>query len=170
MKQNNIKYLIPEGVSIGIYKITAPDGHYYIGSANNFKKRLKSHIYKLETNTHENNVLQNKYNAHPDWLWKYELVEQVNNVKDVKVFEQKHLDLHFGSKLCINLNPNANKPPSWKGKKQSQESNEKRRRKLKGRVITDEWRRNISIAQKNPVNLMKRRKKCFIIRLINCKN
>lgn len=144
MNLNNINNLIPEGVSAGIYKITAPDGHYYIGSTNNLKERVNEHFYELRKGTKLNSLWLNKYNAHLDWIWKYELLEQVYEECQLIDIEQKHLNIHYGKPLCMNINPKAGKPPSPKGRKQTAEHIAKRGDTQKGKL-----KPGVSIAKKN---------------------
>jgi len=119
MNTGNINYLIPENASMGIYKITAPDGHYYIGSTVNFQKRIKDHFRFLENGNKakkdHNYYWQNVYNNNPNWVWNYELIEKVNCSALLEEIEQKYLNEHFGKPLCMNVNPFAIKPPSRKG-------------------------------------------------------
>jgi group I intron endonuclease len=44
---------------LGIYKIEAPSGNFYIGSATNVKKRLYMHKRELRNGTHVNSALRN---------------------------------------------------------------------------------------------------------------
>jgi len=115
----NINNMIPNDIRMGIYKITAPDGYYYIGSSSNFIRRFKGHFYDLKHNTHHTQLFQRKYNAHPNWIWVCELLEQVTNENILLEAEQRHLDQNINSVLCMNPNPVAGRPPSQKGKKRS---------------------------------------------------
>jgi len=151
MKQNNINYLIPEGVSIGVYKITAPDGHYYIGSTNNLKERILRHFSDLRNNRKikDNKEWQYRYNAHLDWIWTYELLEQCFQEDQLLTVEQKYLDLHYGLPLCLNVNPFATKPPSAKGRVPSLET------------ISKISATNILTKKKNPMSIENRIKISF---------
>lgn len=113
---DNVNNLIPEGVRMGIYKIIAPDGYYYIGSSKNVPIRIKSHFNDLKNNRHHTRLLQRKFNAHPEWTWSVELIEQIEQEDKLLSIEQKYLDIHCGLQLCVNCNPIAAKPPSRKGK------------------------------------------------------
>lgn len=125
MNTSNINYLIPKDARAGIYLITAPDGHYYIGSTNNFRIRIKDHFKELRKSIKPNPLWQNKYNAHPDWVWNYEALEIVKQTEETpdEIFskillekEQAYLDFHCGLPLCMNVSTIAGKPPSSKGK------------------------------------------------------
>jgi len=119
MRTDNIKYLIPEGVSAGIYKITASNGCYLIGSTKNLIKRWSSHFSLLRKNIHENSRLQRVYNKYPNG-WKCEVIQNVLPIKNVLLEEeQKHIDIHFGRPKCMNLNSKSNMPPNQKGKKRA---------------------------------------------------
>jgi len=99
----NIKYLIPEGVSMGIYIITAPDGHYYIGSSRNLKRRWREHFNALNNNTHHSPHMKYRYWAHPDWVWKFELLEKVDQDEQLLAIEQIYLNMYHGLPLCLNM-------------------------------------------------------------------
>jgi hypothetical protein len=142
MNTNNINYLIPNGARAGIYLITAPDGHYYIGSTNNFRKRIKEHFKELKKSTKQNSLWQNKYNAHPNWVWNCELLEVVTCTSEISdedfselllSKEQAHLDFHHGLPLCMNVSKNARKPPSGKGRLITMETRIKLSNALKGK-------------------------------------
>lgn len=156
MKQDNIKYLIPESVSAGIYKIIAPDGHYYIGSTINFKRRITEHFNKLQSGekVKENKEWQYRYDAHPEWVWTCELVESVEQVKFLDSIEQEHLNIHYNKPLCMNRNPYATRPPSPKGKKRTKESCLKTSIALRGKKQTVKHiaARTIAMKNKTPSN------------------
>ena len=140
MKQNNINYLIPEGVSIGVYKITAPDGHYYIGSSSNLHKRITRHFKDLVNNKHHTRWFQRIYNAHPSWVWTVELLQEVVLANDwLLLIEQEYLDVHYNTIKCMNANPYAFKPPSGLGKHHSIKTRNKIGAALRGRIP---WNKN----------------------------
>jgi group I intron endonuclease len=146
---NNINNLIPEGVSAGIYKITAPDGHYYIGSSVDLRKRIRNHFNDLKNNRHHTPIFQNKYNSHPDWVWVIELLVQVVLVDDwLLPIEQELLNIHFGTTYCMNCNPVASKPPSAWGKVCTLQTRTKISAALRGRIYSPETRAKMSAAQK----------------------
>jgi len=149
---NNINYLIPENVCSGIYKITAPDGYYYIGSTKNLKKRIKEHFYDLKTDRHHTVLMQRIFNAHPEYIWTVELLQEVVLTDDWLIpIEQEHLDSHYGTSKCINHNPIAIKPPSCIGRKCSLKTRAKLSTSHKGKKLTIEHRAKISTALKGKI-------------------
>ena len=130
MTLEHIQYVNPGNWQGGVYKITAPTGQYTIGSTNNFRRRWYNHTNALKTNKHCNPHTQhlfNKYNTG----WTFETIEQVSNKNQLLDTEQKYLDLHFGTPLCINLCKCATAP-------------------FKGRNHSISSRKRISLALSNP--------------------
>lgn len=124
MKQEQIQYCIPENIRSGIYKICAPNGHFLVGSTNNFKLRWQDHFLLLKKNKHPNSRLQNTYNKYPKG-WICEVLEKVSPVKELLLErEQNYIDIYFGSATCMNLNRRASAPPSQKGVKRAPRSKE----------------------------------------------
>ena len=107
-----ITYLIPSNVRMGVYKLTAPDGSYCIGSTKDLYKRYRQHLDNLRNGRHSNTLIRHKHRIHPDWIWKYELIEATDHIDNLLTIEQKHLDIHYGQLGCINRVPVASKPPT----------------------------------------------------------
>jgi hypothetical protein len=65
-----------EPKTLGIYKLyNARWPHiYYVGSSRDIRRRLKTHLQKLETGKHSNYKLKRIYNMFPDEL-RFELLE-----------------------------------------------------------------------------------------------
>lgn len=60
-----------------IYKITnIVNDNFYIGSTNNFKRRMFQHKSQLKNNKHSNKKLQNSYNKYGLDNFKFEIVEE----------------------------------------------------------------------------------------------
>ncbi len=129
---SNINYLIPESVFMGIYKIIAPDGHFYIGSSKNIQKRIKRHFNYLSRNLKikENREWQFRYNAHPEWVWTCKLLEVVATEDLLLCIEQKYLDIFYKDPLCMNANPFAAKPPCQKGIPKTEEWKTKMKKRV----------------------------------------
>ena len=102
MNTNNIKYLIPKNITMGIYIITAPDGHYYIGSSKNLKIRYNSHCSNLRRG-HECSRIRRIHEEHPDWIWTFELLEKVEQEKQLYNIENNYLKMYVGLPLCLNI-------------------------------------------------------------------
>lgn len=76
-----------------IYKILNKiNGKFYIGSANDYKKRWYQHKSALKTNSHDNNYLQNAWNKYGEENFEWIILER-NIDEDIKYnVEQKYLD------------------------------------------------------------------------------
>jgi hypothetical protein len=115
----------------GIYKICNKlNNRIYIGSTNCFRARKNQHLSELRRDKHENNFLQNDWNKCGEENFIFELIEVVpiNDSNSTKLLarEQHYLDTYYDKKkTCYNINPIACLPPSWKGKKMSEEAKEK---------------------------------------------
>lgn len=122
------------------YKATnTSNGKFYIGSTTDFEKRKRQHL-----SCKESYPFQNALRKNPE-LFEWEVWE--DDSKD-PALEQALLDMWFGKEQCYNLNPLASVPPSWKGRKQSEEHVKKRTKIQKGRVKSPEECRKISEAKK----------------------
>jgi len=117
----------------GVYKITSPDGHYYIGSSNNVYRRVGDHFRMLLKNNHDNVYMERVYKDCFNGRWIGELLEQTDDMNNLLVIEQKYLNEHFGKPMCMNLNPLAVKPPGFKNQKHSAETCAKISAELTGR-------------------------------------
>lgn len=112
------------------------NGKFYIGSTIDFKKRKKAHLQGKEKYPFQNALRKN-----PEaFVW-----HTTEDSLDEPKFEQVLLDLYFGTDLCYNLNPKANRPPilDQRGEKSP----------LYGKPLTDEHRQKISLGttgERNP--------------------
>lgn len=144
-----------------VYKITF-EKYIYIGSTSIFSKRKFEHLWMLKKNIHPNPILQNVFNKHGADVIKFTIIEELPIDELIKI-EQKYIDFYKEQSdlRLINILLIAG---SSLGYKPSEESNEKRRAsmtgkvlnkrseeycqqqsiKQKGREITPEWRKNIS--------------------------
>jgi len=82
----------------GIYKIVNnKNDKVYIGSSKNIENRFKQHMAKLKNNDHHSIKLQRFYNKYKDYKVKklilnYEVIELVEDNKQLKEREQYHID------------------------------------------------------------------------------
>lgn len=91
-----------------IYSITCRD-RYYIGSTNNWGRRVKEHKLALEQNRHVNKFLQNVYNKQESARGlEFKILEKVEG--DLYEREQIFIDRHIDDPKCMNINPNASHP------------------------------------------------------------
>ncbi len=133
----------------GIYKIVNRiDGKYYVGSTNNFHKRWNfGHKLPLMENRHDNSKLQNAWNKHGETNFDCMLVESVGD-EQLLLVEQKYLDIAKAEpEQCYNLSFIAGKvemtdevrqklSKSHTGKRLSDETKEKMRRRMLGVQLT----------------------------------
>ena len=176
MNTNDIKYIIPDGWVSGIYKITAPNGHYYYGSTVNFKRRWYEHFSKFE-----NPIIKNMFLKYPNG-WVCEAIEKIEPItEDLRKAEQPYITEHYGKLECMNINPEASIPPRpgedyipWnKGKKCPQISAAKKGKKnpklsevLKGRPSPKKgiptgkpsWNAGKNLSDKHKKNLLRGKK------------
>jgi group I intron endonuclease len=166
----NIVYINPFELDSGVYKITCQEtGHFIIGSSLNCKTRLREHFIELEKNSHWNTHMQNRYNKHKN-SWVFEIIESVvPNKLLLRESEQKHIDIHYNSNLCMNINKSAY-VPSFTGHTHTIETRKKisinsARKNKPGTMLNkkhkEKTRQKMSISQKlrQPENEETRRKK-----------
>ena len=103
----------PDLVIQGVYMAVCLDNEkIYIGSSNDFKRRIKKeHIKQLSRDTHENRFFQRNYDKYGHYFWY--LLEETDNDDDQFDREQFYLD---NTPCCnpamgFNLSPFARKPP-----------------------------------------------------------
>ena len=90
----------------GIYKITnLINKKYYIGSSLDIKRRWKEHRCNLIKNKHNNIHLQKSWNKYGENSFLFEIIELVNDLKDLTIREQYYLDKAnvLNSKILYNI-------------------------------------------------------------------
>ena len=90
----------------GIYKITnINNGKYYIGSSININRRWHEHKRNLNKNKHNNIHLQKSWNKYGEASFLFEIIELVENEKDLIICEQQHLNsiTPFNSMVTFNI-------------------------------------------------------------------
>lgn len=131
----------------GIYLISnINNGRFYWGSLVNVDARWRSHIWRLNDKTHDNQELQADWNRFGANSFQFDFVESVPR-ESVKQVEQAVLDQYVACEMCYNIGINAES--GMTGRKHSAATIEKMRlAKLgKKRGPPDElWRRKISEA------------------------
>src|SRR5574343_705861 len=128
----------------GIYKIlNIENNKVYIGSSARLRKRKYEHFKFLETGKHCNSHLQNSYNKHGKNSFKWEVLENINDIDDLvelkKVLlerEQYYLDLYesYNPKKGYNFCPLAGSRLGSKGVPLSEEIKRKLRVFNKGLI------------------------------------
>ena len=118
------------------------NGKFYIGSATDFERRKQQHLQSTM-----NYPFQNALRQSPD-SFEWEVVEDDS---DEPILEQTLLDMWFGTEMCYNLNPRADRPPSWSGKSHREETLEKMRKSanLRPKITPEQVRRGVETRIKN---------------------
>jgi group I intron endonuclease len=156
----------------GIYKIiNVLNDKFYVGSAVDFARRKREHWNKLRKGTHHNKYLQTAWNKYEEAAFIFAIVTEMGLDDDILQEETKWLKEHVGKEYCYNLGTEAiafttgwsgEKNPMW-GKTfshteeakakiaeasskriQSKEERVKRRRTMRGHIVTRETRAKIS--------------------------
>lgn len=145
----------------GIYEIrNTTNGHLYIGSAVNLKQRWHDHKKLLRGNKHHSKHLQNAWNKYGESAFSFAVLRYVERKEDLIINEQEYID---------SCNPEYNvcrvagstlgfKQPPHVGIAVGKASHE--------RIITDEYRRNMSNALKGRIITDEHRKKIGLGRLL----
>jgi group I intron endonuclease len=133
----------------GIYTITSPSGHCYVGSTVDFKRRWCKHLCFLRKGTHHSLALQHAWNKYGE-----------ENIVFKKIFLCRRQDLlkweqHFIDKL----NPKYNTcliAGNTLGVMHSEESKQKISLAKKGRKASEETRKRMSNSKKGRVMYSKK--------------
>ena len=134
---------------IGIYKITSPSGKVYIGQSVDIEKRIKK--YKCIYNSRGQIALNNSFKKYGYENHKFEVVEEC----DITILNERERywqDYYNVLKKGLNSKLTTSKDKSGK---LSEATKAKMSKTLKGRIITDEWRKNLSQAGKGRKNSQK---------------
>lgn len=127
----------------GIYKIEHVDsGKTYVGSAVNIKRRWGEHKARLNSKTHPNPKLQNAWNKYGEGSFVFGVIEECE-LEVLIEMEQKYIDTLEVVTLGYNICEVAG---SVLGIKRSEETKLRMSEAQKGRIISDEHRKNISVA------------------------
>lgn len=121
---------------------------FYVGSAKDWNRRRSEHKFHLNKGTHHNIKLQNHVNKYG--IEDLEFVKEcpVSDIEQLIKMEQFFID---SMKPYFNICPTAGSPL---GRRHTKETKEKIRKAHKGRVMSDESRRKLSLAKKGiSVNL-----------------
>jgi len=88
----------------GIYKITNKvNGNVYIGSAKEFKERVRNHLNSLKKNKHHNKHLQASWNKHGPDAFMFEVVEvTVGTMRQRRLLEERYIKKQMKLGNCFN--------------------------------------------------------------------
>ena len=108
--------IVPQ--TAGIYQWRQlSSGRRYVGSTNNFLRRMCDHASALNRGAHGNDHLQRSWQKHGATDFAFEILEVVNDPNYLLEREQWHLDHTVDWSYDFNQNPVAGRPPSTKGRK-----------------------------------------------------
>jgi group I intron endonuclease len=94
-----------------IYKIrNVVNGHFYVGSTVDSRKRFWAHRKDLRLNRHVCVHLQRAWNKHGEDCFKFEVIQQLSSKEELFPAEQKLLDENFGKEHCYNIAKFADAP------------------------------------------------------------
>ena len=80
-------------MTIGIYRITnIKNGKYYIGSSKNIEQRWMQHKYLLNNEKHHSYKLQRDWKEFKEDSFKFEILDVLEDEKQLKEYEQYWLD------------------------------------------------------------------------------
>ena len=132
--------------NIGIYKIeNIINGNFYIGSSIQLIRRFKTHKERLIKNKHGNIILQRSWNKHGEKAFVFTIIEYCSK-ENIIEREQYYLDF---LKPYYNIAPIAY---SSAGIIRRQETKDKIKNTLLGRIMPEETKLKISEAKKG-INL-----------------
>lgn len=134
----------------GIYMISFGTDKCYIGSALKLNRRVNEHLSGLRRRKHSSIKLQHAFDKYGEECFSYRPII-VCRPQDLIMYEQLAIDHYKACANGYNIRPKAE---SCLGVKHSEKSKENFRRGAQGRVMppmSDEAKRNKSIAAKNRV-------------------
>ena len=136
----------------GIYKIiNKVNGKYYVGSTIHFWNRRRQHQLSLLSGLHHNPHLQNSWNKYGKENFIFRVIEKVPKEKLIEV-EQKYLDIaKMETNKCYNQNFLADRLVF------TNEIRKKISDKLKGKIVSKNTRKKISITNKKIMGEMRER-------------
>lgn len=134
---------------------------FYIGHSQDYDVRWWEHSRKLKTNKHDNFHLQSAWNKYGENVFEFIIIELV---EPNKILEREQYWINLlgacDKELGYNINPDALRPPSPKGRKHSAETKAKMSISMTGikkiphirKPRTEKHARNIGFARKDTVN------------------
>jgi len=167
----------------GIYTVTCfANGKILVGQSINAKARLRHHLCKLNSNTHDNPVLQKAFNKYGSEYFLFELLEEV--ALEFLLSQENYwcnmLDTH-NRKRGFNLKPTFPFAYSThsaetklkisignKGKKLSKETRQKLSDFNKGKILTIEHKQKIGISSKGRKHSEETKKKMSFLKVGVC--
>ena len=133
---------------IGVYQIlNTVNGKQYIGSTSekSFTRRWNVHFYQLRHGTHDNHHLQYAWNKYGEDVFKFSVLEIVDNPEEVLSREQHYLDNYIRWGIDYNISPTAGSP---RGYRHSKEAKAKISAANKGKSKPESFKEKLSLRQK----------------------
>ena len=130
----------------GIYlTVNCINNKFYIGSSNNTKQRWFEHRSELRGNKHPNERLQNAWNKYTETAFGFSILEETLKEKLIER-EQFWIDYTkcYDRKIGYNIR---SKAENNTGIKYSDKYKQNMSKRLKGRIFTEEHKRNKALAQ-----------------------
>jgi group I intron endonuclease len=161
----------------GIYIIVCKNnGHYYIGRALDYTKRVNQHKCTLRKGKHRNPRLQNLYNKYGEESLIFSLIIEIPRDEYIQeIIEQEIIDMVIDDENCVNINRTAGggcivpmtperrkkiseaqkgEKSAWYGRKHTEETKRKISKAHKGKTVSEETRKKLSIAQSKKIGKM----------------
>lgn len=101
-------------ITYAAINLSHPRKKFQVGSTTDFDRRYSQHL-KSNDNPEFHNSLRE---GSDQYYW----IQSLDDGSDDRSEEQYYLDFYYGTVWCYNSNPNAEAPPSRKGKTWSEES------------------------------------------------
>lgn len=140
-------YLIRNNINLKIY----------IGSTVSFKKRFNEHRKRLNSDIHENNLLQNSWNKYKENNFEFFILEECKKENLVER-EQYYIDLFKSYKRHLGFNL-AQKAGSCLGIKRSDEFKKKCSLRHKGKILSTEHKKRLTNSRKGKTNSLEHNKR-----------
>lgn len=124
-------------MSCGIYKIISKiNGKEYIGSSGDIEHRFYIHLNDLKNQKHHNIHIQRAYNKYGETNLFLEIFELCDE-EFLLIREQYYLDTLTPYVDGLNIAKIADKPPTWLGKKHTEETKKKISEANKGKICSE---------------------------------
>lgn len=147
----------------GIYSIIhIPSGRTYIGSSRNVKRRISAHRNDLKNNRHSNHILQNYYNKYGENVFSFNILFSVFDVNILIDIENEFIASINESKVYDALNFEKVFNTQWAGKTGCIDPSKYKKGPEhhlygktgynKGKIFSDEVRKNMSNGQKGKIS------------------